>query len=327
MGAGLAMPPAIDPMLATPGPVPAGAGWAAEAKHDGMRAAITCAGGRWRVRSRNGRDVTSSYPELSVLPELLGGRRAALDGELVVLNEAGVSDFSLLQQRIGVRDPGSSLLRAAPATLYVFDLLILDQQDVMAAPYTERRAMLEDLEVRGPGIDTPPFFPDAAADLYAAAQEHGLEGIVCKRLTSPYTPGQRARTWVKTVIPHEADVVVCGWVPGRGQLRDTIGALLVGAYDRAGRLHLVGRVGSGLSGASRQQLQQQLAPLRRSNPPTGHAESLAMAETTWVDPQVVARVAYRSWTSDTQLRHPVYRGVLDDRDASAARMPITAEQQ
>ncbi|GIE81991.1 hypothetical protein Aph02nite_79410 [Actinoplanes philippinensis] len=123
------------------------------------------------------------------------------------------------------------------------------------------------------------------------------------------------------MIPHEADVVVCGWIPGRGRLRDTIGALLVGAYDRAGRLHLVGRVGSGLSGASRQQLQQQLAPLRRPQPPAGHAEAMAMTEATWVDPQVVARIAYRSWTSGTQLRHPVYRGVLDDRDISAAQMP------
>ncbi|GAA2698140.1 ATP dependent DNA ligase [Actinoplanes palleronii] len=175
--------------------------------------------------------------------------------------------------------------------------------------------------MRGAGVQTPPFFVDAAAELYAAAQEHGLEGIVCKRLDSPYTPGQRARTWVKTVIPHVADVVVCGWLPGQGRLRDTIGALVVGAYDRTGHLHLVGRVGSGLSGAARRQLQQLLAPLHRGSPPAGHAESAAMAEAMWVDPQVVARIGYRSWTGGTQLRHPVYRGVLDDRDASTALLP------
>lgn len=191
----------------------------------------------------------------------------------------------------------------------------------MAAPYIERREILKQLRLHGGGVDTPPFFVDAAPELYAAAQEHGLEGIVCKRLGSPYLPGQRSRTWVKTVIPHEADVVVCGWIPGRGRLRDTIGALVVGAYDRTGRLHLVGRVGSGLSDASRLQLQQQLGPLRRSNPPTGHGESVAMAEANWVNPQVVARIAYRSWTTGTQPRHPVYRGVVDDRDASAAQLP------
>jgi bifunctional non-homologous end joining protein LigD len=321
MCAATGLPPAVDPMLATPGPVPAGPGWAAEVKHDGMRAGVTAAAGRLRVHSRTGRDITSTFPELAVLPDLLGGRRVALDGELVVLNAAGVSDFSLLQQRIGIREPGARLLRAAPATLYVFDLLVLDQHEVMAAPYTERRAMLDDLGLRGPGVDTPPSFTDAAEDLYAAAREHGLEGIVCKRLASPYTPGQRCRTWIKTVVPHEADVVVCGWLPGRGRLRDTIGALVVGAYDRAGHLHLIGRVGSGLSGTSRRQLQQRLAPLRRSDPPADHAETVAMAEATWVDPQVVARIAYRSWTGGSQLRHPVYRGVLDDRDASAARLP------
>jgi bifunctional non-homologous end joining protein LigD len=121
------------------------------------------------------------------------------------------------------------------------------------------------------------------------------------------------------VIPHEADVVVYRWIPGRGRLRDTIGALV--ADDLAGRLHLVGRVGSDLSGASRQRLQSQLAPVRRSEPPAGHAEGVAMAEAMWVDPQVVARIAFRSWTREAQLRHPVYRGVLDDRDASAAQLP------
>ncbi|GIE81978.1 hypothetical protein Aph02nite_79280 [Actinoplanes philippinensis] len=113
-------------MLATPGPVPTGEGWAAEAKHDGMRAAVSAADGRWRLRSRTGRDVSSTFPELSVLPELLGGRRVALDGELVVLDPAGVSDFTRLQQRIRVRNPSTRLLRAAPATLYAFDLLVLD---------------------------------------------------------------------------------------------------------------------------------------------------------------------------------------------------------
>ncbi|MBB3097832.1 bifunctional non-homologous end joining protein LigD [Actinoplanes campanulatus] len=308
-------------MLATPGSVPTGEGWAVEVKHDGIRAAVTAADGRWRLRSRAGRDISSAFPELGVLPDLLGGRRVALDGELVALDASGVSDFSRLQHRIGVNEPSTQILRAVPVTLYVFDLLVIDQQDIMAAPYAERRAMLEELQVHGTAVDTPPSFTDAAAEVYAAAQEHGLEGIVCKRLTSPYNPGQRSRNWVKTVIPHEADVVVCGWLPGRGRLRGAIGALVVGAYDRAGELHLVGRVGSGLSGASRQRLQQQLAPLRRSDPPAGHAESVAMADATWVDPQVVARIAYRSWTGRNQLRHPVYRGVLTDRDASVAQMP------
>ncbi len=308
-------------MLATPGPVPVGAGWAAEIKHDGMRAGVVVAGDRWRARSRTGRDITGVFPELAVLPELLGGRRVALDGELVVLDAAGAPDFARLQQRIGVRDPGARLLASAPVTLYVFDLLVDGDRDLTAWPYADRRALLDALELRGPAVETPPSFPDAAAELYAAAREHGLEGVVCKRLASPYTPGERSRAWIKSVIPHLADVVVCGWLPGQGRLRDTIGALVVGAYDRAGRLHLVGRVGSGLSGAAREQLQRRLAPLRRANPPAGHAEAAAMAEATWVDPQVVARIAYRSWTGGTQLRHPVYRGVLDDRDASSAHLP------
>lgn len=198
------LPPTIEPMLATAGPVPADAGWAAEAKHDGMRAALTAVDGRWQVRSRTGRDVSRAFPELSVLPDLLGGRRVALDGELVVLDRAGVSDFSRLQQRIGVSNPSARLLREVPVMLYVFDLLVLDEQEVLAAPYTERRQMLEQLRLQGGCVDTPPYFVDAGAELYAAAQEHSLEGIVCKRLTSPYTPGHRSKTWIKTVsVGHE----------------------------------------------------------------------------------------------------------------------------
>ncbi|XVU28285.1 non-homologous end-joining DNA ligase [Actinoplanes sp. CA-054009] len=301
--------------------MPVGAGWAAEIKHDGMRAGVVASGGRWRVHSRAGRDVSGYFPELAVLPELLGGRRVVLDGEVVALDAGGASDFSRLQQRIGVRDPGRRLVQAVPVSLYVFDLLVLGDRELFAVPYEERREMLEELQLRGAGVETPPSFPGAGAEVYAAAREHGLEGVVCKRLASPYTPGRRSKAWVKTVIPHTADVVVCGWVPGRGRLRDTIGALIVGAYDRGGRLHLVGRVGSGLSGASRQQLERLLGPLRRVRPPAGHAEVAAMNEATWVEPEVVARVAYRSWTGGTQLRHPVYRGVLDDRDPSCARLP------
>src|SRR5688572_4553308 len=174
MCAATTLPSAIAPMLATPGPVPVGAGWAAELKHDGMRAGVTAVDGRWRLRSRTGQDITGAFPELAVLPDLLSGRRVALDGELVVLNTAGASDFALLQQRIGVRDPSPRLLRAAPATLYVFDLLVIDQQEVMAAPYTERRAMLEDLRLQDAGVDTTPAFVDGAAELYAAAQEYNL---------------------------------------------------------------------------------------------------------------------------------------------------------
>ncbi|BEL13032.1 ATP-dependent DNA ligase [Actinoplanes sichuanensis] len=315
------LPSAIAPMLATPGPVPQGTGWAAEFKHDGMRACVTSAGSRWQARSRTGQDITSAFPEVGLLPDLTGGRRVVLDGELVVLDEAGAPDFRRLQRRMGVREPSPGLLQTTPAVLYVFDLLVLDEREMTTAPYAERRAALEGLALHGTGIETPPSFADAASEVYAVAREHRLEGIVCKRLAAPYRPGQRCKSWVKTVIPHEADVVVCGWLPGRGRLSGAIGALVVGAYDRAGDLHLVGRVGSGLSSASRQQLQHQLAPLRRSSPPAGHAESIAMADATWVDPQVVARIAYRSWTDGHQLRHPVYRGVLEDRDASAAQLP------
>jgi len=262
----------------------------------------------------------SSFPELAVLPELLHGRRVALDAELVVLDRDGVPDFPRVMQRVGVARPDARQLRRAPVAAYVFDLLHLDDESLTGLTYRHRRDLLEGLGLQTPVVCTPPYFVDAAGEVYDVAVERGLEGVVCKRLDSLYLPG-RSKAWRKTVIPHLADVIVCGWLPGRGRLRDTIGALLLGAYDAAGRLRYVGRVGSGLTGAQRQNLRQRLDPIRRTTPPL-HAEAAAMAEATWVEPQLVAQVAYRTWTQPgMQLRHPVFRAVHEDRDTSAATLP------
>lgn len=315
------LPPVVEPMLATPGPVPEGPGWSCEIKWDGVRALIACAGDRWRVRSRSGREISASFPELAVLPDLLDGRRVTLDAELVVLDPAGVPDFPRVMRRVGVTRPGERLLRQLPAIAYVFDVLYLDGEPLTGLAYRRRRDLLDGLALQGPGVCTPPYFLDAAAEVYAVAADRGFEGVVCKRLDSLYQPGHRSKEWRKTVIPHLVDVVVCGWLPGRGRLRDTIGALLLGAYDAAGRLRYVGRVGSGLTSVQRQQLRSRLAPLRRATAPL-HAEAAAMADATWVEPRLVAQVAYRTWTQPSMhLRHPVFRALHEDRDASAAQLP------
>jgi bifunctional non-homologous end joining protein LigD len=307
-------------MLATAGPVPTGPGWAAEFKWDGMRGLISSARSRSRVLTRTGNDVSSTFPELAVLPDMMTGRSVTLDGEIVALDVAGRPSFARLQNRMGVRRPDPGLRRLIPVALYVFDVLHLDGRDLTTEPYLRRRELLEGLDLHSEVITSPPHFVDAGADVLAAAAEQGLEGVVCKRVDSRYTPGLRSRAWIKTVIAHTTDVVLCGWLPGRGRLHGSLGALLLGAYDRAGRLHYVGRVGSGLTGADRRQLQAQLDGVRRTTAPM-HAEAMNMTGVNWVEPVLVARVAYKTWTRQAQLRHPAWRGLQPDHEPAQVLLP------
>ena len=314
------LPPPVEPMLATPGAVPDGPGWSAEFKWDGMRGLVSSAGGSWRLLTRTGRDASAAFPELAVLPDLMGGRDVTLDAEIVALDAGGRPSFARLQQRMTVRRPDPGLLRRVPVTVYVFDVLHLDGRATTGKPYRDRRELLESLALHATVISTPPCFPDAGAEVMAVATDRALEGVVCKRDDSPYLPGRRSPTWVKTVIPHTADVVICGWLPGRGRLHGSLGALLLGAYDRHGRLHYVGRVGTGLTGTERRRLQNELTGVRRSTAPV-HAEAVNTAAANWVEPVRVARVAYRTWTPQAHLRHPSWRGLQPDHEPGQALLP------
>jgi bifunctional non-homologous end joining protein LigD len=316
----IVLPPRVEPMLATAGSVPQGPGWSAEFKWDGMRGIVAATDDRWRVLTRTGREASGTFPELAVLPELMRGRRVTLDAEIVALDSAGRPSFARLQRRIGVHRPDAGLLRQVPVSLYVFDVLHLDGQSTIMQPYRRRRELLEELMLSTGAIATPPSFPDAGAEVLAVATDRGLEGVVCKRDDSRYTPGRRSPAWIKTVIGHTADVVICGWLPGRGRLNGSLGALLLGAYDRAGRLHYVGRVGTGMTAAERRRLLGDLAGARRAAAPL-HAEATNTAAVTWVEPLLVARVAYRTWTPQAQLRHPSWRGLQPDHDPGQALLP------
>jgi bifunctional non-homologous end joining protein LigD len=285
-----------------------------------MRGLASAAGGKWRLLTRTGRDAWQAFPELAVLPDLMGGRDVTLDGEIVALDASGRPSFALLQRRMAVRRPDDGLLRRVPVTFYVFDVLHLDGKATTGEPYRDRREQLESLALHAPVIATPPNFPDAGADVLTVATDQRIEGVVCKRDDSRYLPGRRSPAWIKTVIPHTADVVICGWLPGRGRLHGSLGALLLGAYDRQGRLHYVGRVGTGLTGVERSRLETELTGVRRMTAPV-HAESVSTAAANWVEPVLVARVAYRTWTPQAQLRHPSWRGLQPDHEPAQALLP------
>lgn len=308
------LPAGVAPMLATPGPVPAGPGWAFEFKWDGVRAVTAVAGDQVRVQSRNDKPLADTYPELGELRDLLD-RPTVFDGEVVVLDEQGRPDFGLLQARMHVRAPGPDLLSSAPVLYYVFDLLHLDGTDLTHRPYTERRDLLDNLDLDGRSVKVPPRFVDVdGAVIQATAAQHGLEGVVAKRIGSRYEPGRRSPSWIKTPLRHSIEVVIGGWTPGQGRRAGTIGALLLGVPAQDG-LAYIGNVGTGLTDAMLHDLLRRLTTHECKASPFDPAVPREFARhTRWVTPELVGEVEYRSVSRDGKLRHPSWRGLRADKD-------------
>jgi bifunctional non-homologous end joining protein LigD len=316
------VPAPVAPMLAVEGPLPVGDGWAYETKWDGFRCCMRVAGdGTTKLTSRLGNEITGGYPDLL---GVLAGQRAVFDGELVVLGPDGRPDFQLMQHR-HQRGPTPELLRTAPVTYIVFDLLQLDEDVLVAESYLRRRALLADLTVTNPRVAVPRHFTAEDIDpneLLEIVREQGLEGLVAKRLESQYRPGQRSRDWIKRPLIKTQEVVVGGWRPGKGNRSGRIGGLLVGAHDEDGQLHYIGDVGTGFSERALDDLLAQLTPLARpaspfhNEVPPDHSRGVH-----WVSPRLVGQVVYRQFTSDHRLRHTAWRGLRHDVRPEDVRVP------
>ncbi|MBX6386473.1 MAG: non-homologous end-joining DNA ligase [Microbispora sp.] len=308
--------PAYAPMLARPGRLPEPEGdYAYEMKWDGVRALGYVEGGTLRLVSRNGKDITAAYPELAGLADATGGHAAVLDGEIVAFDTRGRPSFEALQPRMHQRDPLKirQLLRTTPVTYLLFDVLHVDAATMITTPYAERRRRLEDLVHAGPHWAVPPCYTGGGAHALADSRRLGLEGVVAKRLASPYRPGRRSPDWVKVKNVRTQEVVVGGWRPGEGRRADTVGALLVGVND-GGRLRYAGSVGTGFTDEALRRLGERLAPLRRDAPPFEGITHEEAKGCRWVDPVLVGEVQFAEWTGDGRLRHPSWRGLRDDKD-------------
>ena len=290
--------------------------WSFEMKWDGMRALVAVDGGRITLTTRQGNDASARFPELRPLGEALGSLDAVLDGEIVMLDESGRPSFEQLQPRMHVASDSVArrLASERPAVIMLFDLLWLDGHSTMGLPYTDRRALLEQLALAGPTWQTPPATRGGGAAVLRTARDLGLEGVVAKRLDSPYLPGKRSDAWRK-VKPHQGqELVVGGWLPGAGRLDGRLGSLLVGYYDPEGALQYAGRVGSGLDDTARTRLEETLAPLRRDTSP--FLATPKLPSPVWVEPEVVVEVFFHEWTRTGVLRAPRYKGIRTDKPAA-----------
>jgi bifunctional non-homologous end joining protein LigD len=304
-------------MLAVEAPLPIGRGWAYETKWDGFRCCMRVGpDGATRLTSRLGNEITTVYPDLlGAMADALADRAAVFDGELVVLAPNGRPDFQLMQFR-HQRGPTAELLRTAPVTYIVFDLLQLGDDVLLAAPYTRRRELLADLPVTNPRIAVPRHFTAEDIDpneLLAIVEEQHMEGLVAKRLESRYHPDRRSRDWIKRPLIKTQDVLVGGWRPGKGNRSRRVGGLLLGAHDSRGHLRYIGDVGTGFTERARDQLLELLTPLTRPTSPF-HDEVPAdrRRDARWVEPRLVGQVVYRQFTSDHRLRHTAWRGLRHD---------------
>jgi bifunctional non-homologous end joining protein LigD len=222
------LPTVIEPMLATSGTLPPpGAPFSTEFKWDGMRALVFLDRGHLRVQSRNLKDFTAHYPELQALADATKRQRLVLDGELICVGDDGRPCFETLQTRIrrSARHGHAARAAAAPATYMIFDVLYADGYSVIAEPYRVRRNPLEGLTLTGPSWQTPAAYTGDPAKIQVVSREHGLEGVVCKRLDSVYVPGKPSREWVKVKNVQRGKFVIGGWIDaGDGSIE----ALLVG---------------------------------------------------------------------------------------------------
>ena len=218
------MPEKVVPMLARLADLPSDPQrWAFEVKWDGVRALAYSEPGRLRLEARSGNDITKRYPELHRLNRALSSHSAILDGEIVAFDDQGRPSFGRLQHRMHIASEAQAkrLSKESPVAYVVFDLLWLDGHSVMALPYAERRELLERLELKGPNWQVPDHVVGDGRDLQAATRAQGLEGIVAKRLDSPYEPGRRSVAWRKIKNVQRTDVVVCGWMPGEGRRKES----------------------------------------------------------------------------------------------------------
>jgi bifunctional non-homologous end joining protein LigD len=317
------MPEHVVPMLARLSTLPPDEEhYGFEIKWDGVRAVAYIEDGTTRLESRNLNDVTRQYPEAAAVGTAFAGagRSAVLDGEVVAFDEHGKPSFERLQGRMHLTGAAAigARTRSTPIVYMVFDLLYLDGEDMMRLPYTERRQRLEVLDLNGPSWRTPAYHPGDGTALLQASAQQGLEGIVAKRLDSPYEPARRGGAWLKIKNTRRQELVIGGWLPGEGRRQGRIGALLVGYYDHepetGPELRFAGKVGTGFDAKELDMLEKLLATKRRDTSPFSGAKQPGKGAQ-FVEPDLVAEIEFNEWTRANMLRHPSYKGLREDKPA------------
>lgn len=306
------MPSVIKPMLATLVDDPfSDPDWLFETKWDGVRAVCFIRKGEARFISRNQIEMTAQYPELKDIATSVRGSDVVLDGEIVALDEYGVSRFQLLQRRLG-RKNASEIDRLAATTriaFYVFDLLYLDGFDLMGCKLVDRKQTLEQLLKPSKNIRFSDHIIGEGEKLFAEVARVPLEGMIAKRLGSTYVQ-RRSTDWLKVKTIQQSEVVVGGYTEPRNS-RAYFGALVVGLY-KEGKLHYVAHTGGGFNHQTLAQIYKLMQPLKTKDCPFVERPK-TNEPVQWIKPKLVAQVKFAEWTADRRMRHPIFLGLRQDK--------------
>jgi len=297
------LPRVLKPQLATAvKEPPPGEEWIHEIKFDGYRLLCWIEGESVRFITRQGNDWTDQFPALARAALELPAAEALLDGELVALDENGVSRFGSLQDAM-------SRGREVDLVYHCFDLLHLDGHDLREAPLLERKKALESLlAASGPRIRYTDHVEGQGDAFFREAEKYGLEGVVSKLGDGAYR-SRRTRSWLKVKCLKRHEFVVGGFTAPRGS-RTGFGALLLGIHDRKRKLHYAGRVGSGFTEESLRELQVQLERLEQKDSPFANPPaSTGSSRIRWTRPELVVEVEFAGRTAEGLLRHPTFRGL------------------
>ncbi len=319
-GRKLPLPAQLQPQLATLVDSPPSGDWRYEVKFDGYRILARIDGDDVRLFTRNGHDWSGKMPRQVAALRALGIDSGWLDGEVVVAGEDGAADFQALQNAFDTEHDEH-------ITYYLFDLPFLGGQDLRQLPLQDRRTTLQRLLEHNESdvLKYSADFDQPVESLLDSACRLQLEGLIGKRVDSPYS-GRRSPDWIKLKCKQRQEFVIVGYTDPKGS-RSGFGALLLALHDHdSGELRYAGKVGTGFSATTLASIHARLKPLEIArpalpNPPTG-AEARGVH---WLEPQLLAEVAYAQMTRDGIVRHSVFHGLRDDKPATAIdlerRMP------
>ncbi|QPF83924.1 DNA ligase [Bradyrhizobium genosp. L] len=297
------LPKRLQPMLATLTGAPFDdPDWIFEDKYDGFRMIAEVRCGKVALYSRNGKIISRSYVEVAKALEGVKGD-AVVDGELVAIGKDGASHFQLLQ----------NALRHEAKLLYcAFDLMFADGDDLRKLPLFERKRRLKAILPRHKLIAFSEHRKASGRKFFAEAERKHLEGIMAKRVDSPYASGSRTGDWLKVKTAQRQEVVIAGFTAPR-RSRPFFGSLVLAVREN-GAWRYIGHVGTGFSHQMLKELHGKLMKLKAVRSPFP-AKVKDEAVTTWVRPTLVAEVKFAEWTSKGELRQPVYLGLRSDKKA------------